>query len=44
MEKKQSIFEKLKAGLQKTRGNVFAALFSSEERVDEEFLRSWRRG
>ena len=44
MEKKQSIFEKLKAGLQKTRGNVFAALFSSEERVDEEFFEELEEG
>ena len=44
MEKKQSIFEKPKAGLQKTRGNVFAALFSSEERVDEEFFEELEEG
>ena len=44
MEKKQSIFEKLKAGLQKTRGNVFAALLSSEERVDEEFFEELEEG
>ena len=36
MEKKQGFFEKLRAGLKKTRDNWFDSLFG-EDRITEEF-------
>jgi len=44
MEQKKGLFEKLKHGLTKTRGTVFAGLFSSAERVDEEFFEELEEG
>ena len=37
MEKKQGFFEKLKKGLSKTGGGLFASLFSGDERIDADF-------
>ncbi len=37
MEKKQGFFEKLKKGLSKTGGGMFASLFAGDERIDAEF-------
>ena len=37
MEKKQGFFEKLKKGLSKTGGGLFASLFSGDERIDTDF-------
>ena len=44
MEKKTGLFEKLRQGLSKTRGNVFTGLFSSTERVDEAFFEELEEG
>lgn len=38
MDEKKNFFEKLKAGLSKTRNTMFSGIFSSEERVDDEFF------
>ena len=37
MEKKQGFFEKLKNGLSKTGGGMFAGLFAGEERINDDF-------
>jgi len=44
MEQKKSFFEKLKQGLTKTRGTVFSGLFSSTERVDDDFFDELEEG
>ena len=44
MEQKKGFFEKLKQGLTKTRGTVFSGLFSSAERVDDEFFDELEEG
>lgn len=44
MEKKTGLFEKLRQGLSKTRGNVFTGLFSSTERVDKAFFEELEEG
>ena len=37
MEKKQGFFEKLKQGLSRTGGGMFASLFAGDERIDAAF-------
>lgn len=44
MEKKKGFFEKLKAGLSKTRDNVFSGLFHSDERVNDAFFEELEEG
>jgi len=44
LEQKKGFFEKLKQGLTKTRGTVFTGLFSSAERVDDEFFDELEEG
>lgn len=44
MEQKKGFFEKLKAGLSKTRDNVFSGLFHSDERVNDAFFEELEEG
>ncbi len=38
MDEKKSFFEKLKAGLSKTRDTMFSGIFSNRERIDDDFF------
>lgn len=38
MDEKKSFFEKLKAGLSKTRETMFSGIFSNRERIDDDFF------